>query len=199
MTKKSKKNRKVKQKKSQAAKEWPIESQIYTGPARPGWTLHANHTTVMLLTDNLSLASTAGGVIADVFGSSPSSCPNWADTNTVWGEFRVLAMTIRFAPANRYSKSTTVCMPGVRVQDRRSATALASLDAGTSRETAIITNLEDPWRSEMKMSGSEEAQFQAVSGPTSLFWLKLYFTGLSVSTTYGLIFAEYLVQFRNVE
>jgi hypothetical protein len=196
---KKKKKRNVKREEVQSSKETPIGAMVYTGPLKPGWALHANHTTTLLLVDNLTVASSGAGIIADVYGTSPSGCPNWGDTIDIWGEYRTLAMRVRFFPANRYSKTTTTCLPGVRIVDRRSATALASLDAGCTHETAIITSLEDPWRSEIRMNGAEEAQFMAVSGPTSFAWVKLYFTGLSLSATYGTVFVEYLVQFRNVE
>jgi hypothetical protein len=87
----------------------------------------------------------------------------------------------------------------VGVVDRRVSTALASYDAGVSHESHKLLSLEDPWTMEVLMDGSEEAQFQAVSGPVSVTWIKLYATGLTVSTTYGKVFVEYLVQFRNVE
>lgn len=183
----------------QGPKELSVSAQSYRGPAVPRWAFSANHTDTMLLVDNVDLASTAGGAIADVYGNSPSGAPNWADMNTVWGEYRTLAMTIEFYPNNRYSKTTTTCVPLAVVVDRRNATAYASYDAATSHETARLRSLEDPWRVEIKMDGSEESQFIAVSGPTSSNWLKLYASGLTISTTYGKVFIKYLVQFRNVE
>lgn len=184
---------------TQQPRELPVSAQRFDGPLNASWMHFANHTTTMRLTDQVDLTSTAGGVIADVYGSSPSGCPNWADTNSVWGEFRVLGMVVKFFPNNRYSKTTTTCVPLVVVVDRRSATALASYDAGVSRESNRLLSIEDPWSQEVRMDGSEESQFTAVSGPTSLFWVKLYATGLSVSATYGKVFIEYLVQFRNIE
>jgi len=153
----------------------------------------------MILVDNVDLASTVGGVIADVYGSSPAGAPNWGDTNSVWGEYRTLAVTVEFRPNNRYSKTTTTCVPIAVVTDRRNATALASYDNATSRESCRLLDLEDPWSQVLKMDGSEEAQFVAVSGPLSFYWIKLFATGLTVSTTYGKVFVKYLVQFRNVE
>lgn len=183
----------------QSARELPVSAQRYIGSAVPRWAFQANHTTEMILTDNADLASTAGGTIADIFGNAPTGAPNWADTNTVWGEYRTLAMTVEFYPNNRYSKTTTTCVPLAVVVDRRAATALSSYDNATSRESCRLLSLEDPWRQVVKMEGSEESQFVAVSGPTSSNWIKLYATGLTVSTTYGKIFVKYLVQFRNVE
>lgn len=183
----------------QAPRELPVSAQKFLGSLDAGWRRFGNHTTTMMLTDQVDLASTAGGAIADVYGNSPTGSPNWADTNTVWGEFRVLGMKVRFYPNNRYSKTTTTCVPLVVCVDRRVSTALASYDAGVSREAHRLLSLEDPWTEQVLMDGSEEAQFQAVSGPVSVSWIKLYATGLTVSTTYGKVFVDYLVQFRNVE
>jgi len=184
---------------NQTSREVSTSAQAYRGPAVPRWAFQANHTTEMVLTDNSDLASTAGGAIATVFGSGPSGCPNWADTNTVWGEYRTLAMTVEYYPNNRYSKTTTTCVPLAVLVDRRNSTALTSYDNATSHEACRLLSLEDPWRQSIKMEGTEEAAFSAVSGPNDFFWVKLYATGLTVSTTYGKIFVKYLVQFRNVE
>jgi len=151
------------------------------------------------LYDQVLLASTAGAVIADVYGSSPTGSPNWADWNTVDGEFRVLCMKVKFEPWNRYSKTTTVCTPGYVVVDRRVSTALTSLDNAIAHEACRVATLEGPWEHWCKMDGTEESPFQAVSGPTSLFWIKLYFSALSISITYGQITVSYIVQFRNRE
>jgi hypothetical protein len=183
----------------QVSRELSISANSYRGPALPRWAFSANHSTELILTDNVDLASTAGGAIADVYGNSPTGAPNWADTNTVWGEYRTLAITVEFYPNNRYSKTTTTCVPIAVVVDRRASTALASYDSATSHESCRLLSLEDPWRQTIKMTGSEESQFVAVSAPNSSSWVKLYASGLTVSTTYGKVFIKYLVQFRNVE
>lgn len=198
MVKKSKKGSR-KASSEQGPRELASSAQRFVGPFDGRWRHFANHTTTLMLTDQVDLASTAGGAIADVYGNSPTGSPNWADTNTVWGEFRTLAMRVRFLPNNRYSKTTTTCVPMVAIVDRRASTALASYDAGVSHESHRLVSLEDPWTMEVFMEGSEESQFQAVSGPVSVSWIKLYATGLTVSTTYGKVFVDYLVQFRNVE
>jgi len=184
---------------NQAPRETAVSSQQYNGPVSMRVFSGGDHTTTLLLTYQTTLVSDAGGVISTVFGNNPSSAGNWADTNTVWGEHRVLAFKVEFFPYNRYSKTTTTCIPVVVDVDRRSATALPNMAAATSRETAKLKSLEDPWKIEAKMKGSEEAQFLAVSSPNSFIWIKTYTSGLTVSTTYGLILVRYLVQFRNVE
>jgi len=159
----------------------------------------ANNTHTIELYDQVLLASDGAGTIFNVYGADPSGSPNWGDTNAVWGEYRVLAFKVRFRPSNRYSKTTTTCVPGFGVLDRRNATALATLDAAIVHESSKELSLEDPWEMGGKMSGSEESQFRVVSAPVALMWIKLAFTGLTISTNYGLIVVSYLVQFRNIE
>jgi len=183
----------------QERRELAVSAQRYVGPIIGSPFNDANHTTTLLLIYQTSLASTVGGVVADVFGNNPSSASNWGDSNAVWGEYRVLAFRLEFYPVNRYSKTTTVTFPVLVDVDRRNSTALTSFSVAAARETCKMRSLEDPWHEEIRMTGSEESQFIAVSAPTALSWFKLYSTGLSVSTTYGLILVKYLVQFRNVE
>jgi len=50
-----------------------------------------------------------------------------------------------------------------------------------------------------EMASDDEADFQPVNTPTSVMWVKMFATGLTVSTAYGDLFIRYRVQFRNVE
>jgi len=62
-----------------------------------------------------------------------------------------------------------------------------------------MMSLEDPWTITVKMASDDEADFQPVNTPTSVMWVKMFATGLTVSTAYGDLFIRYRVQFRNVE
>jgi hypothetical protein len=177
----------------------PVSAQRYTGPYIPPGSSDADECTVMLLEYEALLASDAGGVIASVFGNAPNVCSNWADCNAVWGEYRTLAFDIHYGPDNRYSKSTTVCVPLAVGVDRRNSTAWSSWTSADAHESCRMVSLEDFWEHGAKMDGSEEAQFIVVSSPSSNLWIKTYTTGLSISTTYGVTLVYYLVQFRNVE
>lgn len=176
-----------------------VNKMEYRGPIIPRQTLESNITETAVLIQETALSSTAGAVIANVFGNSPSSAANWADYNTVYGEYRTLGMRLEYFPTNRYSKTTTTCRLLAVADDRRNSTAYGSYAAICSHQSVRKHSLEDPWRHEIKMSGPEEAQFLAVNGPVSNSWIKLYADGLSVSTEYGILLVYYLVQFRNPE
>jgi len=183
----------------QSTGELSTSAQRYNGPVVSRVFNFGDHTTTLLLVFQTTLASDGAGVIASVFSNNPSSAANWADTNTVWGEYRCLGFRVEFFPYNRYSKTTTTCVPLVVDVDRRSATALASYAAATSRETAKMRSVEDPWFEQATMNGSEESQFLAVSSTTPFIWIKTFGSGYTISTTYGMIIVKYRIQFRNVE
>jgi len=176
-----------------------MKTNSYSGPIIRKKELIGKTSNIIVLNDVIGLSSTAGGAIANVLGSSPSGSPNWADTNTVWGEFRTLGFSVTFKPYNRYSKTlTTTTIPYITI-DRRNGTALTSVDDAIRYSTARMMSLEDPWTITVKMASDDEADFQPVNTPTSVMWVKMFATGLTVSTAYGDLFIRYRVQFRNVE
>lgn len=154
------------------------------------------------------LASSAGGIISSVFTNDPSNTLEWASISAIYDEFRVLGFDLEFFPSNRYSKTTTVCTPGVGVVDHGTIAVLASLAAGFQHESCRVLSLEDPWTSrgdfagdcakplQWRMASSEEAVFTYTSTTLSNSAIKLYFTGLTASTTYGQFLLRFLVQFR---
>lgn len=175
------------------------DANSYYGPIVRPIERQARDTKTMVLNNFYTLTSTAGGVIADVIPGNPSNASNWADTNTVWGEYRLLGFSISFMPFNRYSKTTTNCVPFAVIIDRRNSTALASTTAAASHASCVMHSSEDPWTMSVKMSNAEESQFIAVSSPSAYQWFKFYASGLTVSTGYGYLLVTYRVQFRNVE
>jgi len=177
----------------------PASKIIYSGPVVLKKEIMEQHLETQVLAYNGQLTSTAGGVIATVYANGNSNlgnCANWSSIANVFAECRVIAWEIDYLPFNRYSKTTTTCLPGIRVIDREVSTPLSSIADGQIHESARPTSLEDPWREVVHMSGVEEAQFQSVTSFAATSWIKLYFTGLTVSTAYGQIYLRFRVQFR---
>lgn len=147
-----------------------------------------------------AVTSTAAGTIDFATGSGGvSNVGDWASISAGFAEYRVLAMRFRYFPYNRYSKTTTTCIPFITAVDRNSSSSLGSYANAANHASAKISSIEDPWQRDVKMDGADEAAFQPVSSATSFFWLKVYASGLSISTTYGLAVITYLVQFRGKE
>jgi len=169
----------------------------YHGPIRLGKELGDTEMWETTLTNFTDLASTAGGVIANVFSSDPSLSSDFADLTLAWAQYRVLGFEIEALPLNQYSKTTTVCVPGVGVLDRNNATALASLNASEGYESSRRLSLENPWKMVIRMSNIDEASFLPLGGPVAFSWMKLYFAGLTISTTYMQILQRWRLQLRN--
>jgi len=197
---KSKKKKATKKGDGKGNKGNPSASNIiYKGPVVLHKEIAEQHLEPQVLAYNGTLTSSAGGVISAVYANGNASlgnCANFSSVANVFAECRVLAWEIDYLPYNRYSKTTTVCTPGIRVIDREVSTALTSIADGQIHESAKPTSLEDPWREVVHMSGVEESQFQSVTAFAATSWIKLYFTGLTISTSYGQIFLRYRVQFR---
>jgi len=198
-------------KKKALASEGPSETALkYTGPI---WSARMRENRNMLVVDlqaQGALTSTGGGVINTTWTSSSSTFPNFAAYAGLFDEFRVLGMHLEFFPANRYSKSTTICMPGFGVVDHADGTALTSYAQAATYASNRILSLEDPWtdRSEyrgssvpalkIRMDGVEEAQWLPTASTSAFIFIKLYFNGLTASTDYGMFILRGLVQFRGL-
>jgi len=174
-----------------------VDSMHYDGPIRLPKELADTDSITTVLVNHTTLSSTVGGVIANVFSSDPSLSTDYADLTLVWANYRVLAWEIKALPHNRYSKTTTVCVPGSGVKDRNNATALANPNAAEGYPSLEDLSLEDPWTMTMKMSNIDEASFIPTGAPVAFSWIKLYFAGETASTDYMQIVQRWRLQLRN--
>lgn len=173
--------------------------QTYKGPIIPKPMKEESELYSVPLRFTGTIASSAAGVIDTYYSSDPGSyaLAEWTAMAGLFGEYRVLGMVVKFAPYNRYSKTTVVCTPLIVLTERDSpSSTLGSYQAAMSHESSRILTLEDPWTHEVRMSNAEESQFISTTGTAAKFSAKFYADGLSVSTTYGRMFVDLLVQFR---
>jgi hypothetical protein len=168
----------------------------YTGPIQSSLDKEEQDLHTFCFGFAATCTSNGGGVIANVYGSSPSGASDWANLIACFEEFRVLGFEVRFFPNNRYSKSATTCTPLLGLVDRSSSAAISSYSAMMTHSSHKRLSLEDPWVVTAKMNSIEEAGFLSVGSAADLFWIKFYSTGLSLSTDYGQFFITYRVQFR---
>jgi len=175
----------------------------YTGPVRTKSDMEEMHIETVVLGFSFQATSTGAGVLSGVIDNSVGSgtglaqCTDWASLSNTWGEYRVLAMQLRWFPYNRYSKTTTVCSPGIRVVDRTNNTAISSITDGMQHDSWKIFSLEDPSTHVIKMDGTDEAQWRLTASGVAYAWFKYYSQGLSLTITYGVWYVEYRVQFRS--
>jgi hypothetical protein len=179
-------------------KEPSSKSISYNGPVRLASADAEQSLHSLQLVNEFQLTSNSGGVINNVFPSSPNGCADWSSLALVFDEYRTLGFQVEFYPDNRYTKVTTNCTPLVCVVDRDNAAALTTYTIGAQYESCKFESVEDPWIRKVKMNGIEDSGFVNTTSPVPTFYIKLYGQNESVSTTYGLIIIRYLVQFRGV-
>ena len=158
-----------------------------------GTSLH----TLRLHTD-ISLSSDATGSIANVINESPTSAPDWVNLANTFDKYRVIGFEVKFYPNNRYSKTTTTCTPVIVTVDRDDLAPLASYGQASESEGAVEKTLEDPWSYCASAQGSPSLDFRDCLSSTNTYFIKLFASGLSVSTVYGRLFVTTMVQFQGV-
>lgn len=176
----------------------PAAVSVYTGPHRlSGETLQLRTTSASLNAYVTSEFTTSvAGLLASVVNNDPSGYGDWADYAAIWDEYRVLEMTLKYVPNNKYTKATTICLPVLTVIDRDSSGALASYGAAANFGSCEIRSLEDVFSMDCPMSGAPDDAFITTAATASTWYFKYFATGLSNSTTYGGALVRLIVQFR---
>jgi hypothetical protein len=109
MEKRHKKERKQKNGFAQF-REPSADIQTYNGPVLPRAMKEESELYTAPLGFAGTISSTAGGVIDAYYSSDPASfgLAEWTSLAAVYGEYRVLALEVKYWPINRYSKTTTI-------------------------------------------------------------------------------------------
>jgi len=152
---------------------------------------------VVVLHELATVTSSGAGVLNAVYGSNPSASSNWSSMASAFDEYRTLGMQIRYMPFNRYNKVTTSCIPLLAVLDYNDASSLTSTTDATQYQSVLMKSLEDPHSMTIKMSELTAAAFTTTASPVNLFYIKIYASGLSLSTGYGYYLISRRVQFRS--
>lgn len=149
------------------------------------------------IVEDLVSTTSAGGVINDVYSSSPSTGSNWANAALVFDEYRVLAMRITYIPYNVTGVSFT-STPVVSVIDNDTATALTGYTLA-SQYSSVAEHSAGPntsWSQTAYMSDFNSGQFRSTGSPVATYWIKLYSTGNTASVGVARVQVKRYVQFR---
>jgi hypothetical protein len=191
-------------------KPTPASALVYKGPIwTPADQLQQDLIEVSLYYTG-TLSSNAGGVINSVFDQTMTYLQLWGDYYAAYDEFRVLGVELEYFPSNRYDRLTVTTTPGVSVVDRDSNNALSGITGSFIYSSARVMSLDDPWTDnhdyrgssvpsiKWRMDGVNDATWITTANPipTTKPTIKLFFSGLSASTAYGLVLTRYRVQFR---
>lgn len=148
----------------------------------------------------ISISSTAGGVIATVAANDPSISADWANVQATAAEYRVLMTEWSYYPNNKYNRTATTVIPGYRIIDRSGNGALVSTANATNHDSVRFFSPDEPWKMTARMDGIDESGFTPISGASAPYaWLKLYASGESISTAYGQLLVRIRVQLKSTE
>jgi len=187
--------------------EGPNEQVIvYTGPIIKPAEAVAQDLKVVTLFEDVAITSSAGGVVANVFTSDPTSgSPSgWANWLALYREYRVLAIEVEYCPPLFGSAPTAAGVPQeaisplYEVEDRGLATPLASFSAAAAYASLRMHPFDERWRRQVRMSSTLEAQFGLTSAsPASVYYVKWYGAPGGNAVTYGRARVAYVIQFKN--
>jgi len=173
---------------------------VYRGPLLTPGSKSGTALREIVIAYQANVASTAGGVIANVFSNDPSQSGDWANIQATASEYRVLRTDWEYYPQNKYNRTATTVVPGLRVIDRSGAGALAGYANAANHDSVQIMALDEPWHMTASMTGTDEAGFIQIAGAAAPYaWLKLYASGESISTTYGLMLVRIRLQLKSTE
>jgi hypothetical protein len=145
---------------------------------------------------NSTWSSDGSGVMSATYSDDPSISTDWSSLAASFEEYRTLAHEIQYVPNNKYQRGSTTTRPICLVDDRANNAAMTSYANAAEHASITLASLDEPFRKKINMDGSDEAVFQKTSAPVSTRWIKIYASGLSASTMYGVFMITYLVQFR---
>ncbi len=143
-----------------------------------------------------SLTSNIGGEIVYTLGTDPSIAVDWTAFTNLFERYRTLSVTVRYLPNNRYSKTTTTCVPGYVVSDWEASTALGTRNEALSQvDSCTFVSLEDPWEHKLVVPRQYPYnQWIPISASTNVAYVKAFFDGLSASVQYGRVFVTFEVE-----
>jgi hypothetical protein len=171
----------------------------YTGPIR----IHSElqnaslHSVVLSLTGTLN-SDSGGNITPLALSSDPTGAANWSSFALCFDEYRTLGMEVLYWPNDRYDPGLTQHQrPLATVVDHNGSAALTSYLQASGFESFQMKSVGDPWKRSLYMNEFAEARFNNTSAsPANLFYLKIWATGLAVSSEYGRYIVFWRVQFR---
>jgi hypothetical protein len=178
-------------------------SSVLRSPANVGMRssfLSPNKIYKFRLTVVVGSTSSAAGLVNDALSLNPSGYDDWSTISTMFDEFRVVAGKLHYVPNNRYSKVSTITSPAVMFFDNDSSTpGLTTIAQCYQYRVSSCGSLDDPQTLSWKRPGiTPSAYWTDVGSPAnSVGSVSMFSAGNTASTTYGLYFAEIMVEARS--
>ncbi len=175
------------------------ELTAYTGPVHLPTRDGLDNRTTRL---NLSISTTAGsgvtGEISGYFTTDVTSTTDWSSVSSVYQEYRVLAMEVRYIPLYTVPVAGGN-LPAVGAMDYvhyNGATAPTSLDQVLQNANHKVWHTHKPLAMHWKMRGTEEASWTYTGAAVDHGSIRWFVNGASASVNYGKFVITYLVECR---
>jgi hypothetical protein len=165
-----------------------------------------NRVVTVVLAQQATLTTSAGGVFAGAFSMDPSGSAEWASFAALYDQFRVIGGNLKIVSA--IANGNTTVANGIVAFAFDNDSSAAPANYGQIMQFAEVTDVpacwtsgtikQIPFRRPMKR-GTPQSQFlwyDEASPSASPGGLKFYGSGLSNSTTYWSYILEYVVQFQ---
>jgi len=197
---KGRKNKKI------VRKELAPTAARYDGPVRSPEMFQQHDTYTTVLTSDGIISSDVGGVLAPVFTSNPNApgggfgpATGWASLAAVFDEYRVLAFEVEFLSVydQLISGASNMLTSVIDYDSTAALVSYAQSDNYASQKNFSIQEYDGKLKKRIVlMNGIENSVFITTTGPAALMWLKMFASGLVVSTQVLHVFVRYRVQYR---
>jgi hypothetical protein len=185
--------------KSSSTQGPPSSATVYRGPIVPRAMKDETFMILVRVTYSSTATSSPSGVLNVSVTNNPSGGLDWSSLVATWAEFRVLAQRLIWVPVlHNYSLSTTTAVPSPMVmystRDPSNIPNTESLAFGY--EDATVGHTDTKMTKSLRMSGTPDSSWVETATPAASWAIGLVAEGLTLSTIYGSVFNEWLVQFR---
>lgn len=189
--------KKGKRRSREARSEPTMATTHYMGPLPP----LAEQLVTTSMCEIVAATSNGAGVLNQQFPDNPTLATDFGNFQTVFAEYRVLALTIEYIPSVEGSTINLLLYnPLYVVEDLTSGTvALGSYAVAANYPRQRHCSLSSRMKLTHRMSGVAEATFVSNLTPVINYSFKFYADTLSLNSTYGQFECHWLIQFRGRE
>lgn len=193
-----------------------LATPSYRGPIRTKSDVSQTHKRVVVGQVITPLTFTGAGGINTVIYANPANVVNgssfpvadWARLVNIYDEYRVLGMSVRYYPINRYNAPLVSSVgpaplpPIAVVVDRDTSTNLSNYDFNTGAPAASqydsceLFCLTDKWVKEVRMTDFNDATFINTANPVPPFFIKTFAMGGTASYNCGYLHVLLRIEFR---
>lgn len=173
----------------------------YRGPIRPVGTDNANQPIAARLVQIVTAASDIAGVLFVPLNNNPAGALDFAAYQALYLDCRTLAFKVTWVPFSHNFSGQAVPLvqtPLVTYFLRVPvATSPGTYTNAWDNDAARVRPIDSQFSEMIHMNGTPDATWQDTAATSATCAYGAFAASLSVSSTYGQFYIEYLVQFRS--